>query len=167
MNNSEDNTIKTLVEQLCSDTGLQRKKAREALVAKGKASIPFLVGLLDHPKHIHRWEAIKTMDEIEAPETMPYLLMALNDDKSDVRWIAAKGLIKLGMPAVKPLLEMVSKNVDSVFILDSAHHIIYDLRESGELPVSFPATELLDLLKRPGEGGRIKVLLFKINSELA
>ena len=158
--------INTLVELLCSESGVERKKAREALVAKGTESISYLKKLLDHRKHIDRWEAIKTMEEINDPETMTYLLKALDDDKSDVRWIAANGLVKLGFQSVKPLLKMVKKYNDSVFVLDSAHHIIYDLRENGELPDNFPANELLDLLKRPGSGGRLKVLLFNIDEEL-
>lgn len=160
-------TLNFLVEKLCSERGVERKKAREELVEIGKDCIPYLVDLLEHPKHIDRWEAIKTMEEIGDASSLPLFLNALDDDKSDVRWIAANGLIKLGFQVVKPLLKLTKKEIDSVFILDSAHHIIYDLRENGELPDHFPANELLDLLKRPGGGGRLKVLLFKIDNELA
>ena len=159
--NTEEIKIEKLVEQLRSEHGFERENARKMLVAKGNKSLKFLTDLLKHPKHIYRWEAVKTMEEIGASESLPYFLAALNDDKSDVRWIAAKGLIKLGSQSVKPLLELVKKNEDSVFVLDSAHHVIYDLHEIGELPGSFPAEELLNLLKRPQGAGRLKVLLYK------
>ena len=96
MSKIHDTEISKLVDQLCSETGLERKKARKALVSKGKMSIPYLSKLLDYNKHIHRWEAIKTMEEIGDPDSLQYFIKALDDNKSDVRWIAAKGLIKLG-----------------------------------------------------------------------
>lgn len=164
--NSGDKTIEQLVEQLCSEQGVERKKARKLLVAYGKKSIGPISKLLNHPKHIDRWEAIKTMEEIGDPKSICFFIQALNDDKSDVRWIAAKGLIKIGFRVVKPLLELVTKDTDSVFVLDSAHHIIYDLRENGELPENFPANELLDMLKRPQSDGRLKVLLYRIINDL-
>lgn len=79
--------------------------------------------LLSLPKHIYRWEAIKTKEEIADPVSIPFFIQALEDDKSDVRWIAAKGLIKLDKHSIKPLLIILEHRSDLVFILESAHHV--------------------------------------------
>jgi HEAT repeat protein len=146
-NNAEDSEIHKLIESLGSENGMDRQKAREALVAKGKNTIDFLMEMLTHPKHIYRWEAVKTLEEIGDPLSISLFIRALEDNKSDVRWIAAKGLIKLGMPSVKPLLNALIQKTDSVFILAGAHHIFFDLYENGILPDGFPLDKLLSLLK--------------------
>jgi len=66
-NNAEDSEIHKLIESLGSENGMDRQKAREALVAKGKNTIDFLMEMLTHPKHIYRWEAVKTLEEIGDP----------------------------------------------------------------------------------------------------
>jgi HEAT repeat protein len=164
--NIEDSELRQLLETLGSDDGMKRKKAREALVEKGKVSIDFLLELLSHPKHIYRWEAVKTLEEIGDPDTIPVLILALEDDKSDVRWIAAEGLIKLGMKSVKPLLNILIEKSDSVFVLEGAHHIFFDLREKGILPSEFPVAELLSALKNPEWIDGVKPLAYNILKNL-
>jgi HEAT repeat protein len=164
--NIEDSELQQLLETLGSDDGMKRKKAREALVEKGKVSIDFLLELLSHPKHIYRWEAVKTLEEIGDPDTIPVLILALEDDKSDVRWIAAEGLIKLGMKSVKPLLNILIEKSDSVFVLEGAHHIFFDLREKGILPTEFPVAELLSALKSPEWIDGVKPLAYNILKNL-
>jgi HEAT repeat protein len=164
--NIEDSELQQLLETLGSDDGMKRKKAREALVEKGKVSIDFLLELLSHPKHIYRWEAVKTLEEIGDPDTIPVLILALEDDKSDVRWIAAEGLIKLGMKSVKPLLNILIEKSDSVFVLEGAHHIFFDLREKGILPSEFPVAELLSALKSPEWIDGVKPLAYNILKNL-
>jgi HEAT repeat protein len=146
-NNSEDAEIHQLIEKLYSEDGMERQKARKALVAKGKDMIDFLMELLNHQKYIYRWEALKTMEEIGDPAAIPLFIRALEDDKVDVRWIAERGLIKLGMLSVKPLLKVLIRKSDSVFILAGAHHIFYDLRENGVTPTDFAVDKLLSALK--------------------
>jgi HEAT repeat protein len=164
--NIEDSELQQLLETLGSDDGMKRKKAREALVEKGKVSIDFLLELLSHPKHIYRWEAVKTLEEIGDPDTIPVLILALEDDKSDVRWIAAEGLIKLGMKSVKPLLNILIEKSDSVFVLEGAHHIFFDLREKGILPTEFPVAKLLSSLKNPEWIDGVKPLAYNILKNL-
>jgi len=106
------------------------KKAREELVAKGKNIVDFLMELLNNPKHIYRWEALKTMEEIGDPISIPMFIKALEDDESDVRWIAAEGLIKLGMKSIKPLLKTLIEKSGSIFVLAGIHHVFYDLKKN-------------------------------------
>ncbi len=160
--NSEDTELDLLLRSLISENGVERKNARDKLVAKGKIVINHLEDLLKNPKHLYRWEAVKTLEEISEPDSIPYLIQALDDDKSDVRWIAAEGLIKLGMHSVKPILEVLMKKNDSVFLLEGAHHIFYEMKEKHELPKDFPVNELLSLLKDPEMKESVKPLANKI-----
>ena len=154
--------LQKLIETLGSDDGMERKKAREALVKKGKEVTDFLMELLSHPKHIYRWEAVKTLEEIGDPDSIPFFIQALEDDKSDIRWIAAEGLIKLGMQSVVPLLDTIIDKSDSVFVLEGAHHIFYDLHEKRLLPAGFPIEKLLSSLKNPEWVDNVKPLAYEI-----
>ena len=158
--------LQKLFEKLGSDDGLERKKARNNIVAKGKESIDFLSKIIAHPKHVYRWEAAKAFEEMKHPDAIPFLIHALEDDKSDIRWIAAEGLIKLGEKSVIPLLKALVEKSDSVFILEGAHHIFYELHEQGTLPAKFPAKKLLDLLKYPEWEDSVKPLAYEILNEL-
>ena len=164
--NIEDSELRQLLETLGSDDGMKRKKAREALVEKGKVSIDFLLELLSHPKHIYRWEAVKTLEEIGDPLAIPLLIQALEDDKGDVRWIAAKGLVKLGKKSILPLLKVLEEKSDSVFILEGAHHVFSDLRENNELPEGFPIDKILTALKNPEWVISVKPLIYQTISDL-
>ncbi len=158
--------LQQLFEKLGSDDGLERKKTRNLLVAKGKESIDFLSKIITHPKHVYRWEAAKALEEMKHPEAIPYLLHALEDDKSDIRWIAAEGLINLGKKSIIPLLKALIEKSDSVFILEGAHHIFYDLHEKRSLPANFPAEKLLSLLKNPEWEDSVKPLAYEILNKL-
>lgn len=160
--NSEDVEIHSLLESLGSDNGQERKKAREALVSKGKSVIDYLMELLNHPKHIYRWEAVKTLEEIADPDSVPILIEALDDNKGDVRWIAAEALVKIGLPSIKPLLTILMEKTDSVFLLEGAHHVFFELKEKGMLPANFPVDQLLELLKNPEMNQSVKPLADKI-----
>ncbi|MBZ0200070.1 MAG: HEAT repeat domain-containing protein [Ignavibacteriaceae bacterium] len=158
----EDSEIHLLLETLGSEHGMERQKAREALVAKGKSTIDFLMELLSHPKYIFRWEAAKTLEEIGDPLAIPLFIRTLEDEKSDVRWIAAKGLIKLGELSVKPLLQALIEKSDSVFILEGAHHVFFDLHEDNKLPDDFPIDKFLAAFKNPSFPENIKSLAYEI-----
>jgi|ERR1017187_2202052 HEAT repeat protein len=164
--NYEDSQIYQLMIKLVSDNGLEREKAREAIVAKGIDMVDFLMELLIHPKHIYRWEAVKTLKEIGDPIAIPLFIRALEDNRNDVRWIASEGLIKLGKISVKPLLKVLIKRSDSVFILAGAHHIFYDLNENDMLPKEFPVDKLLSALKNPTWGESIKLICIELLNNL-
>jgi len=159
LKNSE---LHELIIKLGSDNGVEREKARKALVKMGRKSIDLLMELLSHPKHIYRWEAVKTLEEIADPVSIPVLIKALEDDKSDVRWIAAKGLIKLGSKSIEPLLKILEEKSDCVFVLEGAHHVFFDLKENEVLPKDFPIDKLLPALKNPEWVESVKPLVYKI-----
>jgi HEAT repeat protein len=164
--NPENLEIHQLLETLGSKDGMERQNAREKLVAKGKSMIDFLMELLNHPKHIFRWEALKTMEEIGDPISIPLFIRALEDDESDVRWIVAEGLIKLGDQSIKPLLKILIEKSDSIFILAGAHHVFYDLKKAGKLPAGFPIDKLLTELKNPEWEKSVKPLAFELLKDI-
>lgn len=164
--NPEDLEIQQLLKTLGGKNGMERKKARAELVAKGKNMIDYLMELVNHPKHIYRWEALKTMEEIGDPISIPLFILALEDDASDVRWIAAEGLIKLGMQSIKPLLKTLLQKSDSVFILAGAHHVFYDLKKTEKLPAGFPIDKLLSELKNPEWIESVKPLAYELLNKL-
>ena len=164
--NTSEKEIKELMEILGDEDGSKRKNARKKLIEIGENSLHHIKNLLNHPKHVYRWEAMKVMEGIGVPELIPVFLKALEDEKSDIRWIAAEGLIKIGKYSVRPLLKHVSENYDSIFVLNGAHHVIYELEEKELLPENFPAKKLLYLLRRYSKEASLKVLVHQILSNM-
>ena len=83
--------IPSLVTDLASTDSAVRTKARKALVAIGKLSVPSLIRLLSHRKPHMRWEAAKALCGIADPLAAAALVNALDDrDGDEVRWLAAE-----------------------------------------------------------------------------
>jgi len=156
---SEVTQVQKLLETLCSEEGLKRKEARKSLVKTGATVLPLVTKLLDSPKHIYRWEAMKVISEIGSPESISIFLDGLMDDSGDIRWIASEGLIHTGRYSVKPLLELILDKHDSVFVLNGAHHVFNELRIKKLLPKDFPVEKLLDQVKVSGNLSSLKVLV--------
>lgn len=131
MTESENKNIDELINDLESDNGIIRQIARHKLVEIGHKTIDQVVQLINSPKHMTRWEAIKTIEQMEDKFAIPILISALKDDKFDIRWIAAEGLIRIGEQSINPLMEEIIKDSDSVFIREGAHHILKELEAEG------------------------------------
>lgn len=97
--------IDTLIAELRSQDGVQRKRARNALVKIGKSAVPFLIGLMTNPEDHVRWEACKALVSIKDPAAAVPLVVALGDESSEVRWLAAEALIAIKREAVVPVLQ--------------------------------------------------------------
>ena len=164
--NDKDLEIQQLLNTLGSKNGMERKQARKELVAKGKIMVDFLMELVNHPKHIYRWEALKTMEEIGDPISIPFFIQALEDDESDVRWIAAEGLIKLGVQSIKPLLTTLIEKPDSIFTLAGIHHVFYELKKTEKLPAGFPIDKLLSALRNTEGIERMKPMAYELLNNL-
>jgi len=165
-NKSGDQEIKALLDSLFSENGMERKSARKKLVEKGTLVIDYLMEHIHHRKHIHRWEALKTMEEIADPVSIPLFIEALEDDESDIRWIAAEGLINIGSKSVVPLLKTLTKKTNSIFVLEGTHHVFYDLNQKEKLPKDFPIDKFLSIIKKSESEDRIKLLAFELLSVL-
>ncbi len=128
-----ENEIEELIKKLYSKDGIQRKMARYDLVKIGKPAIKYLSGLLNEPKDKEqkeyvRWEAIKTLSQINNPESIPILIKALEHEDFDLRWMAAEGLINIGEKSIKPLLKTLVRKSNSIYLLEGTHHILKELQ---------------------------------------
>ena len=124
--------IKSLINDLRSEDGIVRHKAREALTLIGKQAVRQLIPLLKDLEDDVRWEAAKALSEIADPRAASKLVATLEDHNFGVRWLAAEGLIALGEDALIPLLEVLIKRSDSVWFREGAHHVLHDLSK-GDL----------------------------------
>jgi HEAT repeat protein len=121
--------IELLIEQLQSDDGVLRMKARDTLVKIGKPAACYIIPLLNHrDKHL-RWEACKTLGHIRDPKTARDIALLLTDEDMDVRWVAADALIELEHHAVEAVLEQIEENFDSPMLRESAHHVLHQLKQ--------------------------------------
>ncbi len=164
--NIEDREIRRLLKTLGSKNGMERKKAREKLVAMGNTVSGYLLELYNNPKHINRWEALKTAEEIGYTGSIPLFIKALEDDEGDLRWIAAEGLIKLGSQSIQPLLQTLIDKSDSIFVLAGIHHVFYNLKKEKKLPPDFPIEKLLPALKNSKWLKSIKPIAYELLNAL-
>ncbi|MCB2204637.1 HEAT repeat domain-containing protein [bacterium] len=124
--------IPALIEQLGSREGLKRQQARLALADIGAPAVDFLAELIEHPKHVYRWECVKALVQIADPDALELFLLALEDEDFDVRWLAAEGLIKLGQKSVIPVVEYLMANVKKEVVRNGAHHVLKALRRRSK-----------------------------------
>ncbi len=125
--------VESLIAGLHSDDGLVRRRARQALVEMGRASVPALVDELDSYNEHARWESAKALCEIHTPRAAPALVERLEDDNFSVRWLAAEALIGLGKDALGPLFEALERRPASEWLRRGAHHVLSTLAKDAEL----------------------------------
>lgn len=132
---TELETINSIIKRLESNDGIERVKAREALVAQGKAAIPPLIGALKNRHDWTRWEAVKTLADIGDPTATQALIDALEDHEFAIRWLAAEGLIHIGSASMEPLLKALIDRPRSSWLKEGAHYVLHDLREPRLRPL--------------------------------
>ncbi|MFA5834532.1 MAG: HEAT repeat domain-containing protein [Bacteroidota bacterium] len=125
--------IELLISRLQSSIGVERMKARTALVRIGKPAVPYITTLLSHKNDLVRWEACKSLEQIRDPETARALAPMMLDEDMDVRWVAADALIELEQHAIIPVLEIIEEHFDSVILREAAHHVLHTLKEGNLL----------------------------------
>jgi HEAT repeat protein len=141
--NSEQ-TTKELVAALASKDGVERIKAREALIQIGSSAVAPLIESLDDSQQHLRWEAAKILTEISDPSAAEKLVETLDDEDSDVRWVVGEALIALRQAGLRPLLAELTKSQDSEDLYKAAHHVLHDLANDNELaPIVKPVLDAL------------------------
>jgi HEAT repeat protein len=125
--------IPALIAVLAGNDGLERQRAREALVDIGKPAVGALIEALASPDSNHhmRWEAAKALCDLGDPEAASVLVSALEDEYFGVRWLAAEGLISLGRDGLVPLLATLVRRSDSAALRESAHHVLRMLNQGN------------------------------------
>jgi len=114
---------------LADDHGLARRDAREALIKIGQPAVAPLVRALEDPNWQIRWGAAKALGQIGDPTAASALVKTLEDERPGVRWLAAEALITLGRPGLKATLEALVHHSDSLWLRESAHHIVHGIAE--------------------------------------
>ena len=139
-----EDRIPSLAADLASLSPEARRKARKALVAIGKLSVPSLIRLLSHRKPHVRWEAAKALCGIADPLAASALVNALDDRDGDVRWLAAEGLAALGREGLQPLLAALLQRAESCWFCEGAHHVCHTLVKRKRLgPILRPVLAAL------------------------
>jgi HEAT repeat protein len=136
--------IADLLVQIASHSGVERKRARERLVALGRPAVAPLIEALADDRNVVRWEAAKAFTELHDPRAAPALVRGLEDSDGDVRWLAAEALVGLGRAGLKPLLEALMQHADSVDLRDGAHHVLHSLRNGELADLAEPVLESLE-----------------------
>jgi HEAT repeat protein len=136
--------IKHLIDDLASDDGVVRVKARCALISLGAAAIEPLAAALASSNQWVRWEAAKSLYEIGNPAATDALLGSLEDRMFDVRWLSAQGLIAIGNKAAIPILRALVDKPDSFWLREGAYHVLHDLAKGKLGDVLIPVLKALE-----------------------
>ncbi len=129
----EAGKVKSLIGQFSGKDGNLRARSRAELVKIGGPAVPGLCAALrTSPEEQVRWEAAKTLAEIEDPRAISFMVRALKDPDEDVAWIAAEFLRGSGKAAWPALLAAVLKCGPKSFALrKGAHHALWEQRVPG------------------------------------
>ena len=140
----EPEVIQLWVDALTSRKWAERHDARTRLARLGDAAVGAVAELLEDPREQARWEAAKTLSDMNRVTAAPALVRALTDEESfGVRWVAAEGLVRLGRDALVPLFEALMRNPRSVYLRVGAHHVLIGARRHGEEALAEPVLEAL------------------------
>ena len=142
--------LERLIAELGSRDDIVRVGARRSLVAKGKTAVPLLINALEDEDDTIRWEAAKTLSEIEDPEAAPALVKALEDEIFEVRWVAAEGLTRLNIRGLKPLLHALTEHGDSLLLREGAHHVFHNLTKGALKKCLTPVLAALEAIEDEG-----------------
>ena len=145
-----DAPLEDLISELGSRNDVIRVKARRSLVAKGKTVVPLLIKALADTDDTIRWEAAKTLSEIEDPEAAPALVKALEDEIFEVRWVAAEGLTRLNIRGLMPLLHALTEHGDSILLREGAHHVFHNLTKGALRKCLTPVLAALEAIEHEG-----------------
>lgn len=96
--------LDVLVRDLASANGVARSRAREALVAIGRAAVPRLMSAFREGGKTRQWEAAKSLVDIGDPQAAGVFVAALENPDDGVRWIGAEGIAALGRAGLPELL---------------------------------------------------------------
>jgi HEAT repeat protein len=159
-------SVRILLNDLASDDGTVRERARNELVEMGRPAIDFLAELIESSNTILRWEAVKAMSQIADPVAAPLLVIALFDSDYEVRWIATEGLINIGEQSIKPLLEALTDKPQSLSLREGAHHVLHDLKEKNSKSFINEINLALKALEGPAPEDEIQIVANEILNNL-
>jgi len=125
--------IPSLIQQLSNPDSLIRMQAREILSCIGKPAVTELVKTLPTADLELRWQIIKVLENIQDPTSVSILVEQLKNHNAGVRWAASTALIGLKRAALPALFEALMRDYDSIWLRQSAHHILHVFKDDGRL----------------------------------
>jgi len=128
-----DKNIQIWITDLGSSNESERRKARSLLATEGANAVPDLIQALSNGDWYTRTEIVKIFAQIRDPSAAPALVRAMEDEDHDIRWTAMKGLIALERAGLEPLLQALTKDFDSVWLREGAHHILNVMKKKKYL----------------------------------
>jgi len=135
MSNSESSgsSVEALMAALGSEDGMERQKAREALVLlKEPVVLPLIQALQTSKSDQLRWEAAKALGAIGDARAIPALVAALDDRDTDVGWVAADSLELFKMAAWPALMRaLIAEGSESLALRLGAHHVLRAQQQEG------------------------------------
>ena len=96
----DEKAIRALIQALSDDDSMVSGLAGTALVAIGKAAVPFLLEIPKEVPQTAHINAIRALAEIVDQRAIPVLMTALEDDSIVVQHWAEEGLERLGLNMV-------------------------------------------------------------------
>ncbi len=136
--------IEFLIAELGNENGQVRQQARDAVMTKEHSAVVPLTDALKSENEHRRWEAAKALVELHDPATAPALVEALENEDIDVRWLAAEGLVALGIDGLIPLLRALQAHPDSVWLRESARHVMRALAKTSLSEIATPVLRALE-----------------------
>lgn len=121
------------ITKLGSSNDSERREAGLSLVAAGTSAVPDLIQVLSNGNRPTRMQVVKIFTQICDPSTASALVYALEDQDHDIRWTAMKGLIALERDGLEALLQALTRDFDSVWLREGAHHILHELKKKEHL----------------------------------
>ncbi len=112
-------------------------------VPSNKPPLAVLVASLHDPDEGVRESAMRTLCSSLEPAALQVVIRAMVDDDPGVRWLAAEGLIGIGESGIKPLLYALMSQSGSVWMRQSAIHVLHAYVKS---PWGRQLTPILDAL---------------------
>ena len=143
MGNSNDDLQALVADLTCTDV-IKCQNARRRLVQIGESAVKCLEEALLDKNHWVHWEAAKALAEIGSPTATKALIQALEHREFDQRWIAAEGLTSIGRPALIPLLERLIDRPQSLWLQQSAHHVMSDTKSDELHQIVGPVIEAIE-----------------------
>jgi HEAT repeat protein len=125
--------IRAMIKGLSSPDNSVRMEMRNVLTCIGAPAVPELLKAMEKADTNMRWQIIKVFESIRDPQTIPILMDQLDDDDAEVRWAASNALINLRRQVLPALFDALIHRIDSIWLRQSAHHILHVLKDNGRL----------------------------------
>ncbi len=141
--------------ELSNPTGVERRRARVALVEMGDEAISTLIAALADPHPLVKQEAVKALEAIGSGAAAQGLVDALRNPDIGIRRMAAEALTHTGPTGLRPLLAALTQggeaSGEAVWVHEGARYVLHYFQ--GDWPK--PLEQLLSALDDASAGATL------------